>query len=178
MSNHEYRGTQMVVVSDVTFTPGEQTHLHRAAAMITNAGCTGDIIPIVLWGKKAVIAAYHLYKGKHLNIKGVLKSRFRDIGGVSFHEVNVHVDTMEFLEDSFCYKSGIMTERLNKFFESDYAVSDKDMEELTMALLSYKDIPMKDFDHEEIEKTGKFGNSTTKVWSKEKGFWKPQKPTK
>jgi len=171
MSNHEYRGTQMVVVSDVTFIPGERPHLHRAAAMITNAGCTGDIIPIVLWGKKAAIAAFHLYKGKHLNVKGVLKSRFRDIGGVSFHEVKVHVDTMEFLGDSLCYKAGIMTERLNEFFASGYTVSDEAMEELTMSLLSYKDIPMKDFDHEEVEKTGKFGNPTTKVWTEGKGYW-------
>lgn len=178
MSRHEYSATQMTVVNPVTFMPGECEHQHHAIFSIANGQTPNDLIPIHVWGKRAVVAAHYLYKGKGINVKGILKTYMQDVGDRKQLRIEVHATCMEFLSDSLQADMLSMTETLADFFETTPKedLENPDVIELAHDITSKsrRPIELEEWDEEKSNKTAKFGHPSTRIWSRDKGFWEPE----
>jgi len=170
MSVHEYRGTQMTVMSNVIFIPGDHESQHHAITKIGTPRCD-DFITINMWGKMAVMAAFHLYKGRRVNVTGELHTFTRHIKSDEFTTTEVYAKSIELLEDGVNMKRLQIEKTVKEYLEGHKLVADIDIKDLIADLTVPEPVFMKDFDPYEVSKTAKFGNIYTKVWSMDKGFW-------
>lgn len=178
MSSHEYRGTQMRVISKVTFIPGDQEHEHHAIFSVLDVQ-QKDAIPIHAWGKRAVMAAHYLYKGKCVNLTGRITTYLRDTGygdDKKHLQLEVHLTSLELLDDSLQHRMRGITEKLAEFFESasEEELKNPDIIKLGSELARNPHVTMESWDEDTVRTTGHFGHPDTKIWSKDKGFWEPE----
>ena len=182
MGSQNFIGTDLRVANEVTFIPGTEPRNHRAlvTAMSNTKGRNGetysDEVSLIFWGKRAIVAATYLYKGKQINVYGRYQSHTTDTGQITpggkkilNRNVQVVVSHMELLGDSMKKIEEIVAINLGRL-----KAAGRIPQELTVTAKELLDNPkpaLTDFNPAVSAQTGKFGLAN--VWSKDRGFWKP-----
>lgn len=188
MAMQVYIGTDLRIASGITFIPGADVNKHHAlATAICNRGQSQngkelrDEISLNFWGKRAINAAHYLYPGKQVNIMGRLQSFVEDTGKTNAagkkllnRKIEVVVTRMELLGDSMKEIEKIVAHNLQLMKNAGRMPAEVVITAAEL-LKSNKPKPV-DFNPALAAQTGYFGLQTSKVWTKDRGFWKPGTP--